>query len=91
MTTNITITINGDYVSEGFVVSEQTWQNNGVENYTRRVEEFKIGPGNTVSRSFSVNHGATVAISMTERDATEEEKAEVKARNASTPQIPGNN
>ena len=73
MTTNITISTNGDYVSEGYVISDQTWDQNGVENYARQTENFKIGPGNMVSRSFSINHGAEVRVSMTERDATPEE------------------
>lgn len=81
MTTTITITTNGNYVSEGLIHTEneyiQTGPESSSETYTRRSETFKVGPGSMVSKSFTVPHGSEVTVEATERDADPDEIAEV--------------
>ena len=71
MTTQVTVSTNGRYVSEGKI----TVTNDG----NSRDEEFKVGPGNNVQKSFHVPHGSSVVLEIVEREATDDEAAQAAA------------
>ncbi len=84
MTTTITVSTNGNYVSEGLLITEneyiQSDPNGGAETYTRRTETVKVGPGSQnapATAYFNVPHGAEVTLEISEREAFPEEIAAV--------------
>lgn len=79
MTTDIRISTNGSYVSEGSITIERGEGQGG-----STAEEFKVGPGYPfkVERAFNVPHGSSVTLVIKERSATVEELAEASAKAA---------
>lgn len=66
MTTNIKITTNGNYVSEGHLT---IWGGSSADGTT----EIKVGPGSMKEHNIGVPHGSGVRLELTERPATPDE------------------
>lgn len=76
MTTQIEISTNGMYVSEGHLNIEPE---GGGSN---SIVAIKVGPGShnaPAKQSFHVPHGSTVTLDLKERQATDEEREAVVA------------
>jgi hypothetical protein len=76
MTTTITVSTNGPYVSEGTVGIEYPAPG-GSDAYP-----IKVGPGSDIRKHFTVPHLSTVTVTLKERHATPEEVAEEQAARA---------
>lgn len=72
MTTSVVIRTNGNYVCEGRITVNS-------KDQPAREEEIKVGPGSNVERQYYVPHGSQVSMSLTERNATQEEIDAAKA------------
>jgi hypothetical protein len=66
MTTNIRITTNGSYVSQGTLKRSTNGQ-------AAPDETFSVGPGSMKEHNIGVPHGSTVNLEIIEREATPEE------------------
>lgn len=67
MTTDIIIRTNGNYVAEGTL----SIANQGGKNEV----QVRVGPGSPAEQRFHVPHGSSAELSLTEREATPEERS----------------
>lgn len=72
MTTVVRVSTNGNYVSEGILTIAE-------RNGATRGQPVKVGPGTPAEQSFNVPHLATYSLMLTERPATDDEIAALKA------------